>query len=262
MSNLFELLGNDVEDVNDVSLPREIVKKNTSSKKTDTPPPSANPARANKNRPQPTGNEAAIKNKDTGRSANKAKDVQERPAKSGKPSKDRRSRSGKTDSEKKFKQAGWTADAKSELKNEEEAAEDVAEEIAEDSEPKVAKKSLEEYLKEKEAAAAAANSQREGRKVEAVNEEDIIVKEQEVFVPASKEKKVKSKALKTKNFLDFDATFSDDLPKASPRTSAPRGRGQGPKRGSSAPRGARGAAKAGPKKSAPQLTEENFPSLA
>lgn len=58
------MLGNDVEEDNAAAnLPiKEVVKKNISSKKTDVPPPSADPAKAKK-KSKPTGNEGALKTK-------------------------------------------------------------------------------------------------------------------------------------------------------------------------------------------------------
>ncbi|ODV70951.1 Stm1p CYBJADRAFT_192348 [Cyberlindnera jadinii NRRL Y-1542] len=267
--NPFDLLGNDVEDVNEVnSVPREIVKKNTSSKKADVPPPSANKDKARKNRPQPTGNDAAFKDKNAGRSANKSRSVDESKAKGAKSNNkskfDRHSRSGKTDSDKKVKQAGWTADAEGELEAEVEGAEDAQDELKEE---KVAKKSLEDYFKELEASNT--SSQREARKVEAVDEAAVIVKVEEEFIPQTKSKKEKSKTLKTKQYLDFSATFADEAP-AQHESSFRGGRGgRGSSRGNA--RGSRGgknnAARTprAPKAShatGPSLTEENFPSLA
>lgn len=266
MSNPFELLGNDVEEV-DSRAPREVVKKTTSSKKSDVPPPSANKDRANKNRPQATGNEAAYKDGKAGRAANKAKGVEEpkaskKPVKGGKT--DRHSRTGKSDTQKRVKQAGWTADGEGELENELEGAEDAAEELKEDSEDKPAKKSLQDYLKEKEASTIGAA--REIRKVESAGDDEVLVKEQESFIAPTKTKNVKSKALKNKTFLDFDATFADDLPK--PTSTRGRGnntrgrgsntRGRGNARGGRAPRGGKA-----PKADAPSINDEaNFPSLA
>lgn len=267
MSNPFNLLGNDVEDVNDTYIPRENVRKSTSSKKADVPPPSANKDRANKNRPQPTGNEAAIRDRSAGRAANKAKGVEEpkQQKKSSKP-KDRQSRTGKTDSSKKIKQAGWTADGETELEAETEAAHDAEEELKADAEPKQAKKSFADYLKEQEEQNSM-EANRATRTVAAVDNADIIVKEEEDFIAASKTKNLKNKQLKTKNYLDFDATFADELPRPSSGR-GPRGNFRGGARGArGSSRGARGnnlrGASRGGKVPAkgPKMDEENFPSL-
>ena len=95
---MYDLLGNDVEEDAAPSAPsREVVKKNTSSKKSDAAPASADPAKAKKKK-SPTGNEAALKNK------NFNKDVappQSTATKHSKKPLDRHSRTGKTDSKKK-----------------------------------------------------------------------------------------------------------------------------------------------------------------
>lgn len=92
---MYDLLGNDVEEDAAPSAPsREVVKKNTSSKKSDAAPASADPAKAKKKK-SPTGNEAALKNK------NFNKDVappQSTATKHSKKPFDRHSRTGKTDS--------------------------------------------------------------------------------------------------------------------------------------------------------------------
>lgn len=214
MSNPFDLLGNDVEDTTVVvSPPKEIVKKNTSSKKSDVPPPSADPSKARNNRPKPTGNEAAIRDKAAGRPQNRNKDAPAttKPKRENRRSTDRQNRTGKTDTSKKVKQ-GWGDDEK-ELDQEQAAIADANAELAEDAEEQPAdnKKSLKEYLEELkansslDAPAAKKEVEFDGTQLEA--------KEADVFAPATKVKKVKSKQLKTKQFLDFDVTFSDSLPK-------------------------------------------------
>ena len=220
MSNPFDLLGNDVEDSAIVAPPtREIVKNYTSSKKADVPPPNANPARANKNRPRPTGNEAAIRDKAAGREKNRSRDV---PASSTarrqniRRQTDRHSRTGKTDSEKKVKQ-GW-GDDKKEAEFEAEAEADAKTEIAtsetkeEVAEPPVDNRmTLEAYLASQQPTNL--NKVSESRTINKLEYAQVVVKEQEVYVPATKVKTVKSKQLKTKKFLDFDATFPDSHPR-------------------------------------------------
>ncbi|KAG0676570.1 hypothetical protein C6P43_004122 [Kluyveromyces marxianus] len=211
-NNPFDLLGNDVEEPTVVSPPKEIVKKNTSSKKADVPPPSADPSKARHNKPKAVGNEAAIKDKNAGRSNNRNKDApaSTKPKRENRRATDRQNRSGKVDTSKKVKQ-GWGDDEK-ELEQEQAAIADAAAELAEDAEEQPAdnKKSLKEYLEEMKAnsldtPAPKKEVEFEGTPLEA--------KEKEVFAPATKVKKVKSKQLKTKQFLDFDVTFSDSLPK-------------------------------------------------
>lgn len=256
--NPFDLLGNDVEDATVVvAPPKEIVKKNTSSKKADVPPPSADPARANKNRPKPTGNEAAFKDKAAGRKTNRSKAAPEgNPKRSNvRKATDRHSRTGKVDSEKKVKQA-WGDDNK-EQDDEEAAAKDAAAELAADqeaSEEGSNKKSLKDYLEE--VSKNDLNKTPASKKtVEKFNDAELFVKEQEVFAEPTKVKPLKSKQLKTKQFLNFDATFSDDLPK--PR----RTNNTAPRRGGK--KGGNNTRKAAPASSSkPAVTAANFPALA
>lgn len=216
-ANPFDLLGNDVEDADVViSPPKEIVKKNTSSKKADVPPPSANPARANKNRPRPTGNDAALKDKSAGRQNNRSKDVPE-SSKTKKTnvrkSTDRHSRTGKVDTQKKVNQ-GW-GDDKKELSAEAEGELDAQAEAEADNEAEaaagIAKMSLQDYLQEK--SAGTLNKTPGVKKVEALNDAELFKKETEVLAEATKIKNVKSKPQKTKEFLDFDATFVESNPR-------------------------------------------------
>lgn len=240
------------------------MKKSTSSKKTDTAPPSANKARASKNpKAKPTGNEAAFKDKAAGRSANKSKAVADSAVEkksSGKKT-DRHSRSGKSDSDKKIRNAGWTADGETELENEIEGAEDAAEELIAENKP--VKKSLADYLNERTVFAAPT---RAARKVEALDDAAVVVKEQEDFIAATKTKNVKSKALKTKQTLDFEATFADETftPSAPSsrggRGSSRGGRGGNASRGRGAAKGAAPKGKKGP--AGPAVNDVNFPSLA
>ncbi|KAJ1542844.1 Stm1p [Saccharomyces cerevisiae] len=182
MSNPFDLLGNDVEDADVVVLPpKEIVKSNTSSKKADVPPPSADPSKARKNRPRPSGNEGAIRDKTAGRRNNRSKDVTD----------------SATTKKSNTRRATDQADAAAEI------AEDAAE--AEDAgKPKTAQLSLQDYLNQQ--ANNQFNKVPEAKKVE-LDAERIETAEKEAYVPATKVKNVKSKQLKTKEYLEFDATF-------------------------------------------------------
>lgn len=237
MSNPFDLLGNDIEDPNQTVVPpKEIVKSTTSSKKQDVPPPSANPARANKNRSKPTGNEGAIRNKDNGRRNNRSKDVSgSATAKrdNSRRQSDRHSRSGKTDSGKKVRQ-GW-GDDKKELDAETAAEADVEAEIEADAEETatgVKQMSLNDYLNQSQEAATL-NKVAEAKQVEQIEGTELFVKEQEEYVPATKVKTLKSKQLKTKQFLDFDATFQDAQ---KPKRSFDRKNNNNNRRGGKAPR--------------------------
>ena len=185
-------------------------------RKNDVPPPSANPARASKNRPaKPTGNEGAIRDKSAGRGNNRSRDVSSSAAArktNTRRATDRHSRSGKVDTEKKVNQ-GWGDDNK-ELSAEEAAEADAEAEIAADAEEKEKaskQMSLQDYLS---TVNTDLNKVPEVTKnINALEGAELFVKEEEEYAPATKVKNVKSKQLKTKNFLDFSATFSDALPK-------------------------------------------------
>lgn len=219
--NLYALLGNDVEDDSaPASLPKEIVKATTSSKKADVPPPSADPAKARKNKKAPTGNDAALKNKTDNKSTPGPAAT---PSKHSKKPFDRHSRSGKTDSKKQVKQA-W-GDDKKELEDEARAEADAAAELAAEAEENPsgpAAKSLQDYLaelQEKEAALGGARVVRkanEGAEAKWTAAEKI-EKEQASYVAPSATKKSKQKAPKEKKFLDFSAVFADETPKFSDR---------------------------------------------
>lgn len=221
MQNLFALLGNDVEDDTvPAPLPKEIVKATTSSKKADVPPPSADPAKAKKNKKAPTGNDAALKSKTNNKGT---------PGPSATPSKhskkpfDRHSRSNKTDSKKQVKQA-W-GDDKKELEDESRAEADAAAELAAEAEENPAgpaAKSLQEYLAELQAKEAALGGAKVVRKANEGSEAkwtaaEKIEKEQISYVEPSSAKKTKQKSQKEKKFLDFNAVFADETPKFSDR---------------------------------------------
>jgi hypothetical protein len=258
LQNPFDLLGNDVEDASIVPVvPKEVVKKNTSSKKADVPPASADPSRSKGGKKPLSGNEAALKDKSAGRSSNRNQKVDDKASqRKSKPRTDRQARSFKSDSEKKVKQAGWTADGESELAAETAPiAEDGEEAPAASEEPKEAKKSYADYLAEQ--SANAAKPAAVARAIEGVNEEDIIVKTQESFIEATKTKNTKAKAQKTKTFFEFEALTPEQAPRErAPRDNrAPRG-GRAPARGG---KGARAPKDSKPK--GPQFNESNFPSL-
>ena len=236
MSNPFDLLGNDVEDPTQVVVPpKEIVKTSTSSKKQDVPPPSANPARANKNRSKPaSGNEGAIRNKDTGRRSNKNRPVSGSATAKRDNSRrltDRHSRSGKTDSGKKIRQ-GW-GDDKKELEAEVAGEADAEAEIEADAEEAsngVKQMSLDDYLKSTQDASHL-NRVVDVKPVEQIEGTELFVKEEEEYVPATKVKTLKSKQLKVKKFLEFDATFQDaQRPKRSFDRKNHRRGGKGPRK--------------------------------
>ncbi|SCV05355.1 LANO_0H05666g1_1 [Lachancea nothofagi CBS 11611] len=262
MSNPFDLLGNDVEDATIVAPlpPKEIVKHTTSSKKSDVPPPSADPSRANKNRPKPTGNEAALKDRNGGRKNNKARDAPAETTDAKKTSHaarratDRQSRSGKVDTDKKVRQ-GW-GDNKKEVSDEAAAEADAAAEIeadkATEETPVSNKKSLQDYLNENNSSEF--NKAPSAKKVDQLENAELLVKKEEVYAEPTKVKNLKSKQLKSKQYLDFDVSFADDQSAAKPRK-FDNNKG-GPKRGGK-PKASKNA---GEQK--PAVNAKNFPSLA
>lgn len=273
---MYDLLGNDVEDDSAApSLPiKEVVRKNTSSKKADVPPPSADPAKAKK-KSKPTGNEGALKTKNTNKDApvpqSTATKHQKKPF-------DRHSRSGKTDSEKKLKQ-GWGESDRRELDGEVEGTRDAIAELedesVEETEPvdNTPKKSLQEYLAEQE------QKQKEldgAKKLRQANEgaeqkwtaEQRIEKQQEAYFASTHQKKVKAKQPKEKVFLEIEASFSDEQQQFRNNNSrgGPRGGARGGARGGVKRGGARGGARGGQGEAKAKATkaafnEENFPSL-
>ncbi|CDK29761.1 unnamed protein product [Kuraishia capsulata CBS 1993] len=224
MNNLFVLLGND-EEGPELLATKEVVKKSTSSKKADVPPPSADKSRAKKKAPL-KGNEGAIKVKNENDKVSAPASTERRTQKS----KLTRQQTGKTDSARKEK-AGWGDDA-DEL-DDELAGEKIAEEDAEEAEEEaVPAKSLEEYLAEvKLAQESLGGTTRAVRQVE-TDAEKTEIKAQEEFAPATASKKQREKARKVKNIVEFDAVFADEVPP--PRSGATRGRG-----------GARGSSRGG-----------------
>ncbi|KAK6202333.1 Stm1-domain-containing protein [Scheffersomyces amazonensis] len=276
--NLYHLLGNDVEDDEVPQLPvKEVVKKNTSSKKADVAPASADPAKAKK-KAKVTGNEGALKSK------NDNKDVaapSSTPAKHQKKPFDRHSRTAKTDSKKKLKQ-GWgeseDREAEGEVEGEADAnAELAAEDAEEDAEPEVAKRSLQDYFAELQLKQQELGASKQVRKAnegaeEKWTAEEILEKRQAAFVESTAAKKSKAKAAKEKKFLEIEAHFADETPQQSrgsfrgDRGSSRGSRGttrggRGASRGST--RGARGGASTGAKKAdnGKKFDEQNFPSL-
>lgn len=217
IQNLYALLGNDVEDeeVAPAPMPKEIVKKTTSSKKADVAPASADPARAKKNKKPVTGNEAALKDK----ANNKSVPAPAGGSKREKKPFDRHSRTGKTDSKKKVAQ-GWGDDRR---EGDDEAAglADAAAEIAAEAKEEPAApagKSLKEYLAEQQQLESALGAKSAARKANEGAEDkwtsfDVIQKETQAFVEATSGKKVRQRAPKEKKLLDFTASFGEEAPK-------------------------------------------------
>lgn len=195
-------------------MPKEIVKKSTSSKKSDIAPPSADPAMAKKNKKPLTSNEAAFKEKVN----NKSVDAPAGGPKREKKSFDRHSRSGKTDTKKKISQ-GW-GDDRREADDEAAGLADANAELANENkeEPAVpAGKSLKEYLAEQEQSLAsfiktATRKANEGAE-DKWNSFEKIEKETKDFVEATHGKRVRQRAAKEKKLLNFTSTFGEDISK-------------------------------------------------
>lgn len=247
---MYALLGNDVEDeeVAPAPMPKEIVKKTTSSKKADVAPASADPARAKKNKKVVTGNEAALKDK----ANNKSVPAPAGGAKREKKPFDRHSRTGKTDSKKKVSQ-GW-GDDRREADDEAAGLADANAEIAaeiKDEPAAPAGKSLKEYLAEQQQLEGALGVKTAVRKANEGAEDkwtsfDVIQKETLSFVEATSGKKIRQRAPKEKKLLDFTASFGEEAPKFNGKKSGFKGK------------------KADGKKAAPKpaaINDQTFPSL-
>lgn len=265
-------MGNDVEDDSTPQLPiREVVKNNTSSRKSDVPPTSADPAKAKK-KSKATGNEGALKTKTDNKSVSAPSST---PSKHYKKPLDRHSRSGKTDSGKKVRQ-GW-GDDKKELDAEVDGAADAETELNAETDAAteanaIPKKSLTDYFAELQVKQQELDGKKNVRAANSGNEdkwtaEERIQKDQEAYFAPSAAKKAKAKASKEKKFLDFDASFSDQAP--APRQTDSK-RGGLSKRGGAKRGGERGGERGGfnarkPTASTsakkPVVDDKNFPSL-
>ncbi|RKP32292.1 hypothetical protein METBISCDRAFT_21561 [Metschnikowia bicuspidata] len=195
-------------------MPREILRKTTSSKKTDVPPTSADPAKARKNRKSVTGNEAAFKDK----IKNKAVAAPTGGPRREKKPFDRHSRTNKTDSKKKIAQ-GW-GDGRREVDDEAAALADAVTELAVDAKSEPAApvgKSLKEYLAEQQQLEQAL-SKSTTKKVNVGSEEkwtsfEVIQKETLPLVEPTFSKKIRQRAPKEKKLLDFTASFGEQAPR-------------------------------------------------
>lgn len=241
------------------------MKKTTSSKKADAAPAPRASARSNK-KPAATGNEAAFRDRNAGRAANRAKttepasgDNKNRRSKNPRP--DRHSQTGKTDSEKKVHK-GWGDDKKKaddEAAGEEIAKEEASAEAAEEAaavEEVDTSVTLEQYLEELKIKSAETETERTVRKAnEGVDDSKwktsaLEHKEQESFVPASKAKVLKSKTKKEKVFIDFEPILGAPSSERSERRGNDRGSRNGDRRGPRGGNGSRGGASRGGRKPA------------
>lgn len=195
-------------------MPREILSKTTSSKKTDVPPSTADPAKARKNKKSVTGNEAAFKDK----IKNKAIAAPTGGPRREKKSFDRHSRSNKTDSKKKIA-LGW-GDGRREVVDEAAALADAVTELAVDAKSEPAApvgRSLKEYLAEQQQLEQAL-SKNTTKRVNLGSDEkwkslEVIQKETLPLVEPTFSKKIRQRAPKEKKLLDFTASFSEQAPR-------------------------------------------------
>lgn len=212
---MYHLLGNDVEDDTIELPPREVVKKTTTSKKSDAGPSNADPSKA-KNKPKVTGNQAALKNKTDNKKVEGPTSTTS--SKTKKPF-DKHSRTNKTDSKKKLKQGWGENDVKGELDAEIEGAQDAEIELNADNEidePKISKKSLKEYFDELKTQQQGLSPKKILRTPNQGSEdkwssEEKILKEREVLLESNSNKTFKSKQQKKKQFLEIDAVFADQV---------------------------------------------------
>lgn len=193
------------------------MKKGTSSKKADVPPPSADPAKARNNKKKPTGNEAAVRAKNTNRAKGGPSST---PSKHQKKPFDRHSR--KNDDSKKKVRQGWGESTKAQADGEVEGAKDAEIEIEQDAAapaapPKPQGKSLAEYFEELKIKQSGLQGNKPVREANEGSEKwsdaEKIEKQQEEFIAATAVKASKQKAKKEKKFLDFNAVFADQSPR-------------------------------------------------
>lgn len=228
------------------------VAQSTSSKKGDHENPKADPARARPKKQDPNGNNAAFKNKNAGRSANRKVEAptttnNHRSARHERT--DRQNKSGKTDTAKRVK-AGWGDDNK--VPEDEEAGEEIAhaDEAADQAEDEALEtpkqQTLEEYLAEQKADGL--NVNRGPRKA---NEGDNALANSKLLVKEEQEQEVAPRKQPTKQKTQKKQVVTlDPVPSAMPpliqRGDDRRG-GRGGARGDSrsGPRGGRGGGRGG-----------------
>ncbi|KAK3391804.1 Stm1-domain-containing protein [Sordaria brevicollis] len=292
--NLFDLLGNDVEDNSAPAAPAKIVEKtstHTAKRNTDGLAPSTKaPAQGSGRRSNVTGNEAAFRDRAAGSDRNRGKPTEEgaargprgganarvrggRGGRHPRTSDDRHSKSIPTGSEKQAAQSWGATEGQAELKDEQAAAEAAAEE---EEEKHVSYSEYLAQLAEKKAALEAEAALKVRKANEGVvedkkwaNAKPLQKDESEEFIAGSAGKKQRERERKVKQVLEIDQRFVEPERPArggarggarGPRGDAPRGRG-GPRGGARG--GARGPAPRAENKSAPIKIndEKDFPSL-
>ncbi|KAA8911899.1 hypothetical protein TRICI_003692 [Trichomonascus ciferrii] len=229
----------------------EVVKKNTSSKKTDSAPAKADPKRASNKKQSVGGNEAAFRDKGVGRANNRAKgapeDTARRNPKGSGSRPDRKSQMDRRDTDKQVKK-GW-GDDKKQL-DEEAAAASIArdDELQEDADKTGEQQvdntmTLEEYFAQLSTKNADLSKTRSVRKPnEGVDDSkwanaEEVHRTEEAFFESQKQKSLRQKQRKEKQTLEPTLTFVSEREQRPARGGA-RGGARGNARG-----GARGGNK-------------------
>lgn len=260
MQNLFALLGNDVSgDEDEFIAPKEIVAPQKSTKKSGVPP-KADKSKSKGGKPKASGNEAGAKFSNKNRDSEGPKSTQR---KNGKDKKfDRHSRTGRQETTK-AENNRLGDEAESQIEGEADAQAETEEAATEEEEEKPQLKSAADFFQE-----LASNEFNKAKIIESadasINDEDLVVKVTEDFIPSTAEKKLKQKAKKEKKFLDVEITVTDgyerpERPERSDFNKGSRKPTRGGKKFGGKPRTGGKPAKAS--KPVNHLTESNFPAL-
>ncbi|KAL4897009.1 Stm1-domain-containing protein [Aspergillus ambiguus] len=283
--NLYELLGNDPElDPNREPAPptRAVDRPQARVGKRDAPKEAPSQPRSDNNRRggRFTGNEAAFRDRNAGRSNNREKPTddgtQPPRRREGGGRRDRQSRTGQTDSKKQVSQ-GWGGQSGEKEWDDERAGEKIAQgdenepqTPAGEEEPAEKTKSYADYLAERAAAGdlsakpvRAANEGSKGDKKWAAAKELKRDDDEEEYIKPTGEKAQRQKQRKEKNFLEVDMRFVEPPRSGGGPRDGPRG-GRGAGRGGRGARGGRGGAGPRGERGGPApvpVDEKNFPSL-
>ncbi|KAI5814747.1 hypothetical protein BZA77DRAFT_356219 [Pyronema omphalodes] len=244
--NPFDLLGNDPpeEDVPSKGPPREVVKKDTSSKKKDEKPASATPAASRGNgrggKPRYTGNDAAFRDREAGAERNRSKPTNEDGSaprggagrggprrQGGRTRDDRRDATGKDEHEKQVN-LSWGGNSgesalKAEIEGQEAALKEAAaegaeaaagEEAATPVEEEDKTKTYDQYLAELAAKKAALGTLEIRRPQETsdkkwANAKAIDHDAEEVFFAGESKDKTRTRERKQKQIIEIEPKFVD-----------------------------------------------------
>lgn len=241
-----------------------VVKKNTSSKKTDSAPAKADPKRASNNKKQVGGNEAAFRDKNVGRANNRAKGAPEDTGRRNKGGNrpDRKSQMDRRDTEKQVKK-GW-GDDKKQLDEEAAAASIARDDEQQDEADKAGEEqadntmTLEEYFAQLSTKNADLSKTRSVRKPnEGVDDSkwanaEEVHRTEEAFYESQKQKTLKQRQRKEKQVLEPTLTF------VSEKEQRPSTRGNNSRGGARGGRGnARGGARGGNNQSKPRAGDRS-----